>query len=50
MDIVVEQAPILEIKAVAQLLSYLRLSGIPLGLRINFNEVHLKERIRRRRL
>jgi GxxExxY protein len=48
----------LELKAVtqihpiheAQLLTYLRLSGLPLGLLLNFNKVRLKDGIRRRRL
>lgn len=55
-DVVVEDALILEIKAVsqilpiheAQLLTYLRVSGIPLGLLINFNETILTRGIRRR--
>ena len=34
----------------AQLLTYLRLSGLPFGLLLNFNEVRLKRGIRRRRL
>jgi len=46
---------IVELKAVtrilevhdAQLLSHLKLSGLKLGLRINFNVVHLKHGIRR---
>ena len=32
----------------AQLLTYLRLSGLPFGLLLNFNEVRLKRGIRRR--
>jgi len=56
LDLVVEQSVVVELKAVSQihpihevqLLTYLRLSGIPLGLLINFNEVHLKDGIRRR--
>lgn len=48
----------LEIKAVgqilpvheAQLLTYLRVSGLGLGLLLNFNEAKLKDGIRRRRL
>ncbi|HRH69408.1 MAG: GxxExxY protein [Flavobacteriales bacterium] len=55
LDIWVEQQVIIEIKAVdelhpihtAQLLTYLRLSGNRLGLLINFNEVLLKDGIRR---
>ncbi len=55
LDIVVEQQVILELKAVnqllpiheAQLLSYLKLSGLPVGLLINFHEVRLKDGIRR---
>jgi GxxExxY protein len=55
-DVVVEQSLILEIKSVqqilpvheAQLLTYLRVSGLTLGLLINFNEVTLKQGIRRR--
>jgi GxxExxY protein len=53
--VVVEKSVIVELKAVdamvpvftAQLLSYLRLSSIKLGLLINFNSVHLKDGIRR---
>ena len=58
MDLVVEKSLVLEVKAVqqilpvheAQLLTYLKISGIPLGLLLNFNEVTLKDGIRRRRL
>jgi GxxExxY protein len=58
LDLVVEAVPMPEIKAVAQLhpiheaqlLTYLRISGLPLGLLLNFNEVRLKDGIRRRRL
>ena len=58
LDLVVEQALLLEIKAVgqllpvheAQILTYLRISGLSLGLILNFNEVRLKDGIRRRRL
>ena len=58
LDLVVEQTLVLEIKAVsqllpiheAQLLTYLRISGLGLGLILNFNEVRLKDGIRRRRL
>jgi len=52
----VEQTLILEIKSVhqllpvheAQLLTYLRVSGLKLGLLLNFNEETLKQGIRRR--
>jgi GxxExxY protein len=55
LDILVEQAVVLEIKAVAelapihtaQLISYLKLGGFPVGLLINFNVVHLRDRIKR---
>jgi GxxExxY protein len=55
LDLVVENADVVELKSVeallplhaAQLISYLRLSGLPLGLLINFNVVTLKEGIRR---
>jgi len=55
-DLLVEQSVIVEIKAVenllpvheAQLLSYLRLSGIRVGLLINFNVARLRQGIRRR--
>jgi GxxExxY protein len=58
LDLVVEDVLVLEIKAVAQLhpiheaqlLTYLRISGLPIGLLLNFNEVRLKDGIRRRRL
>ena len=57
-DLVVEEALIVEVKAVevvrpvheAQLLTYLRLSGIRLGLLINFNVRHLRDGVHRRRL
>ncbi|MEM8866498.1 MAG: GxxExxY protein [Planctomycetota bacterium] len=53
LDVVVEQAVIIEIKAVrellpihqAQLLSYLRVSDLRLGLLINFHELKLKDGI-----
>lgn len=56
MDLVVGRELVLELKAVdalqavheAQLLTYLRLSGIRLGLLINFNVRFLKDGIRRR--
>ena len=54
-DLLVEDIVIVELKSVdaiapihqAQLLSYLKLSGRPLGLLINFNVVHLKDGIQR---
>ncbi|HTK84152.1 MAG TPA: GxxExxY protein [Patescibacteria group bacterium] len=57
-DFIVENKIIVELKAVenilplheAQLLTYLKLSEIPLGLLINFNAVLLKDGIRRRAL
>jgi GxxExxY protein len=55
LDLVVEDRLILELKSVehiqpiheAQLLTYLRLSGMRLGLLINFNALPLKHGIRR---
>jgi|WetSurMetagenome_2_1015567.scaffolds.fasta_scaffold557035_2 GxxExxY protein len=55
LDLVVDDVLIVEVKAVeslqpihsAQLLSYLRLSGLPLGLLINFNVGLLKQGVRR---
>ncbi|MBS2213673.1 GxxExxY protein [Carboxylicivirga mesophila] len=55
-DIVVEDKLIVELKAVedilsvheVQLVTYLKLSGMKLGLLINFNETVLKNGIRRR--
>jgi GxxExxY protein len=55
LDVVVSSQLILELKACesleaiheAQLLTYLKLTGIPLGLLINFNVPVLKEGIRR---
>jgi len=54
-DLVVENRAIVEVKSVdaihpiheAQLLSYLRLSGIGVGLLINFNVLRLREGIKR---
>ena len=55
LDLVVEGAVIVELKAVAeltalhhaQMLTYLRLSGLPVGLLINFNVLRLKDGVRR---
>ncbi len=55
-DFVVEDCVVVEVKAVekilpvhrAQLLSYIRLAKLPLGLLINFNVAHLKDGICRR--
>jgi GxxExxY protein len=55
LDLVVDELVVVELKAVesllpihgAQLLSYLKLSGLPLGLLINFNVGLLKHGIRR---
>jgi GxxExxY protein len=54
-DLLVERQLIVELKAVdrilpiheAQLITYLKLSDLSLGLLINFNVVHLREGIRR---
>lgn len=58
LDLVVEKRVVIEIKAIekilpvheAQLLSYLKLSGLKLGLLINFNVPVLKDGIKRRAL
>jgi GxxExxY protein len=58
MDIVVEDTLLLEIKSVhmlhpvheAQLHTYLKLSGLRVGLLLNFNETRLVDGIRRRLL
>ncbi len=55
MDMLVDNCVIVEIKAVekviplykAQLLTYLKLANIRLGLLINFNEIHLRDGIAR---
>jgi GxxExxY protein len=55
LDYVVRKAVIVEIKAVqsihpvhvAQLRSYLKMTGLTLGLIINFNVVHLRDGIKR---
>ena len=54
-DYLVEHCVLVELKAVdkllpvhsAQVLSYLKLTGRPIGLLINFNVVHLRDGIRR---
>jgi GxxExxY protein len=54
-DLVVENRVVVEVKSTdaihpihhAQLLSYLRLSGMRVGLLINFNVVHLRDGIKR---
>jgi GxxExxY protein len=54
-DLVVENAVVVEVKCVeaihpvheAQLLSYMRLSGIPVGLLINFHVARLRDGIKR---
>lgn len=55
LDLVVEDTVVVEIKAVealapihsAQIISYLKLSGKPVGLLINFHSLHLKDGIKR---
>lgn len=55
MDLVVESKVLLELKAVekvlpiheAQMLSYLKLSGLQLGLLVNFHSLFLKDGIKR---
>jgi GxxExxY protein len=55
MDLVVEDLVVVELKCVqaldrvheAQILSYLKLSGKPLGLLINFHVAHLRDGIKR---
>ena len=54
-DLLVEDRVVIEIKSVdaladihlAQILTYLKLSGCKLGLLVNFNVAHLKEGIKR---
>ena len=51
LDLVIEKTVIVELKVVqallpvhrAQLLSYLRVAGLPLGFLINFNAAHLRD-------
>jgi len=55
LDMLVEECVIVEIKAVgnlnslheAQLLTYLKISGLRLGFLINFNVLHLRDGIKR---
>ncbi len=55
LDVLVEDRVVLEIKSVnqllpihkAQLISYLRLGNFPLGYLMNFNEVHMRQGIKR---
>jgi GxxExxY protein len=55
LDLVVEDTVVVEIKAIealapihsAQIISYLKLSGKPIGLLINFHLLHLKDGIKR---
>ena len=55
LDLVVEHQVIVELKTVAQLhpvhssqmLTYLRLTGLPVGVILNFHEQHLRDGIRR---
>ena len=55
LDLLVEEQVVVELKAVeqaldvhkAQVISYLKLGGYPVGLLINFNVVHLRDGIRR---
>lgn len=54
-DVIVENRVVLELKAVAsllpvheaQLIAYLKMSGLPVGLLINFNEAVLARGVRR---
>jgi GxxExxY protein len=55
-DIIVEETVVLELKVVdglapvheAQLLTYLRLTGMPIGLLLNFHVAHMKDGIKRK--
>ena len=54
-DLVVDDVVLVELKAVSrllpihetQLLSYLRLGNYPVGLLLNFHELHMKDGIKR---
>jgi GxxExxY protein len=56
LDLIVEEQVVVEIKSVdqllavhdSQLLTYLKISRLPLGILLNFNVAHLKHGIRRR--
>lgn len=58
LDLLVDGCVVVEVKSVnalssvhdAQLLAYLKVSGLPLGLLINFNVAHLRHGIRRKAL
>ena len=55
LDLLVEDTVIVELKAIealapihqAQIISYLKLAGKPIGLLINFHSLHLKDGIKR---
>jgi len=55
LDLVVEDTVVVELKAIealapihqAQVISYLKLTGKPIGLLINFHSLHLKDGIKR---
>lgn len=55
LDLVVEDTVVVDLKAIealapihqAQIISYLKLSGKPIGLLINFHTLHLKDGIKR---
>ncbi len=55
LDMVVEDTVVVELKAIealapihqAQIISYLKLSGKPIGLLINFHSLHLKDGLKR---
>jgi len=55
LDLLVEDTVVVELKAIealapihqAQIISYLKLTGKPIGLLINFHTLHLKDGIKR---